>query len=544
MLSLLGSIVLSLPGWAAEPTARAAVPAIILRIEGNGLAQVRKRSGIVETAGEKGKIYAGDKILTDARSAVHLMLADGSVIKVGVDSELAVNATEDYGTYFGWAFRLSKGAIRALVELVPAGAMHFRVDTPSGSLGVRGTDFVLAYQDATGATLYTLDGEIAFGAPNCAGAKTCVSVHGGETATATVKGTTKPAKFDVKELFAAGNPGFYPSRLALFEDVQKAAKAPPLEEPALGKLLANAKEEFADAQDRAIGRTKAERESLHAAIKVGTETEILRAADAYAAARGIFPKEANAGAENFVAQAFAAKWRLGLAVFAADQASVFLDKFKKPNDWASREFKERKDIEFELSAEAKLRRKGLAEAADEFQNTLEYAEAFDKGLVAKTSDPLAEDDRAAGALAPEAPCELKECRNKRIEHEIETTAEGSVAAYRDKKAVAAATPVPGMVKTIFIAMPGSKEASAPSAAGNEAAKKVDAPGAARAGPPVGLVSTKFFTRTLPGSTCFAIRKFQCKKVSCKGNPKLVRSNKCVNGEIVQCQVRPVPVRCD
>ncbi|MGZ3683533.1 MAG: hypothetical protein ACXVCI_06750, partial [Bdellovibrionota bacterium] len=131
LASLGGLLAMLLSGASSSFAAEqdTAFPAIILKVEGDGIANVRKHSGIVESAGARGKLYAGDRIITDGHSAVSLMLNDGSVIKVGFSSEFLLEKVENKHSYLGWLFSLVRGSIRSLVEKVPTQDTHLRIET-------------------------------------------------------------------------------------------------------------------------------------------------------------------------------------------------------------------------------------------------------------------------------------------------------------------------------------------------------------------------------------------------------------------------------
>ena len=106
------------PMRATEPT-EDALSALVLKVEGDGIAQVRKRSGVMAAAGARGRVFAGDKIITDGRSAVHLLLHDGSVIKIGFNSEFALEKVENQGRFLSWLFQLAKGSVQLSWRKIP-----------------------------------------------------------------------------------------------------------------------------------------------------------------------------------------------------------------------------------------------------------------------------------------------------------------------------------------------------------------------------------------------------------------------------------------
>jgi hypothetical protein len=518
------------PAKAAAPEDQ--IPAVILKVEGDGVANVRKHSGVVESAGARGKVYVGDRVITDARSAVHLMLNDGSVLKIGFSSEFTLEKVENNRKYLSWFFKLVHGTIRALVEKVPTQETHLRIETQSGTIGVRGTEFVLAYDEATSSSsVFMLEGVVSYGVANCEKAHTCLDVRGGESATM-AKDALKPntpSSYTLKDLFAVGKVGTRDTeaRMSLFKDARRAqVKSNSFDEVALKKLIDEAMSELAAAQDRAIGRTKEQREAMHEAIKNGTYQATLSAADSYSASQGVFTATSNGGAENLVAQVAASKFRLGDAVKKADAAGLFLD---KPADGSSvpdasgsdhRAYKLKKDVDYDQSTAAKADKEALLTATDDYKDTLSYAEALSASQVSSGDKPKAEDEpynaaaeatklglaRIAAAKAA-ANCDAA-CVAARIAHEVDVASEGSVAAYQHAHSAAAAEAVRSR--------------------------------RGRGGLP-GSVTTRFLHRTVPGNSCFRTQS-KCTMQPCSS---FGHGKKCKAGETVQvCEGKQVPVRCE
>ncbi|MGZ3728265.1 MAG: FecR family protein [Bdellovibrionota bacterium] len=546
LASLGGLLAMLLSGASSSFAAEqdTAFPAIILKVEGDGIANVRKHSGIVESAGARGKLYAGDRIITDGHSAVSLMLNDGSVIKVGFSSEFLLEKVENKHSYLGWLFSLVRGSIRSLVEKVPTQDTHLRIETKTGTIGIRGTEFVLVYDDAASASsLYLIEGLAIYGADGCDKTKSCVSVKTGEAASM-AKGKpapTAPQKYGVKELFALGqaaSPGAATdARMSLFRDARRIqtkyiANA---DEGSLKKIIDDASQELAAAQDRAIGRTKEQREAMHEAIKNGSYQATLAAADAYAESQGIFNHSSNAGAENLVAQVAASKFRLGEAVTKAEAAGLFLDKAtaakvaagaapspsgdgdNAPGAGAEasvRSFKMRKNVGYDQSADAKSAKEALGKAADDYKDTLEYAEALSADQVpggdskATDTDISSPDSSAAPAPAKDpGHCRTSECQMNRAAHELDVSSEGVVNAFQDRKS--------------------DNASGTPSRHG-------------RGGRP-GSVGTRYFKRTVPGDGCFKTVQ-KCSMQPCAG---FSRGNKCKAGEtVLSCDSTHIPVRCE
>ena len=132
-------------------------------------AKVRRVTGTVKLLTVGDRIQKGDRVLTDARSWVELLLGDGSLVRVAPNSEyqfekMGLAASK---RSFQWVFDLEKGGIRAIVEKSDnkQHEVKFKVHTPAAIMGVRGTEFVLRHNPETNTTeLYTLSGEVLFGA--------------------------------------------------------------------------------------------------------------------------------------------------------------------------------------------------------------------------------------------------------------------------------------------------------------------------------------------------------------------------------------------
>ncbi len=469
------------------------VPAYILKIEGEGIANVRKKSGIIEAAGARGKIFTGDRILTDERSAVHLLLNDGTVIKIGFNSDLKLAKVGLPGKFLSWDFFLAQGSIRALVEKLPASENRLRVETPVGTVGVSGTEFVLSYDETAGASyLYGIEGVVEYGANDCEKNKGCALVRRGECSSIKrgQKGPTAPHGYEAKELFSAT----HVERISLFRDPRKITEkyVQGLDPDMFKKLMEESIVEFAAAQDRAIGRGVEQRmEMQELAAQKGALENIFTAADAFAEARGVFHSKSNGGAENLIAQVMAAKYRLGDAVKKAEAAGVFID--SKPGELekkgAPRSYAFRKNVDYSQSIEAKGRRADLEKSLAEYRAVLEFMEALQEEATegAETVSPV-----------PSRACDSQACMVSRMIHELEVASEGFVAAYA----------------------------------------KSDGRASGKAN--VGMISTVFFSRTIPGNGCFKTDK-TCKAIACGATSA---KKKCKAGETVQvCTVKQVPIRC-
>lgn len=152
---------------------------------------------------EGDSLEAGDELTTDANTAVDLRLEDDSLVRVGVNS--AYKVQQDSKLHL-LVHRLISGAVRVLVKPTEndkkeASAIKFKMNTPEGTIGVRGTEFVVI--SGGGKTeVKGLDGEVVFGANNAdfnkAGNYVLVSRGFSSYIRAGAKAAAKPEKFDLK----------------------------------------------------------------------------------------------------------------------------------------------------------------------------------------------------------------------------------------------------------------------------------------------------------------------------------------------------------
>lgn len=164
-------------GWAAEDSkasaGRAAAASVlvksanVVKLEGAGVARVRRSKGVESTLAVGGVVNPGDRITTDSSATVELILGDGTLIRVAPNSEYSyVGITQDKASGLAtWAFGLAKGGVRAVVEKGDTKKfVKFKINSPVGTMGVRGTHFLFLHDRDRGvSTLYTMEGEVMFG---------------------------------------------------------------------------------------------------------------------------------------------------------------------------------------------------------------------------------------------------------------------------------------------------------------------------------------------------------------------------------------------
>ena len=107
----------------------------------------------------------GAKIKTGANSSAVIELGDGSRVKILPGSLAEIVTNRDYAmrdasksgstNWFSGLMRLSEGALEALASKTAKRAKEFQVETPTSLVGVRGTEFRVAFDDPLGKTART-----------------------------------------------------------------------------------------------------------------------------------------------------------------------------------------------------------------------------------------------------------------------------------------------------------------------------------------------------------------------------------------------------
>lgn len=105
-----------------------------------------------------------DQITTDKLTAVDVRLEDQSIVRVGINSSYKIEKDSVSGSIL---HRLIDGIVRVLVPKRVDGTkqkdVRFKMQTPEGTIGVRGTEFVVIHS-AANTMLKGLSGDVLFGA--------------------------------------------------------------------------------------------------------------------------------------------------------------------------------------------------------------------------------------------------------------------------------------------------------------------------------------------------------------------------------------------
>lgn len=119
------------------------------------------RQAKVEPLKRKSPVFNNDLIVTGEHARSQFRLQDGTLFTLGENSEMVINhyAFGDK-TEPSASFELVKGVFRAVTgEITKVKDPEFRVKTPLGVIGIRGTDFWGGYLDADKIDILFVGGE-------------------------------------------------------------------------------------------------------------------------------------------------------------------------------------------------------------------------------------------------------------------------------------------------------------------------------------------------------------------------------------------------
>lgn len=133
----------------------------------NGSAQLGKE-GEWRPVAISSPVYTGDTIRTGQPGRLRIVFQDDSVLNVGDGSEIVVDEQvfDPAGGSYQSAFRLLRGKLRALVsQYYESPNAGYEIETPTAVAGVRGTEFVLAFDEMKRQTqVVGVDGRVAVNA--------------------------------------------------------------------------------------------------------------------------------------------------------------------------------------------------------------------------------------------------------------------------------------------------------------------------------------------------------------------------------------------
>jgi uncharacterized protein DUF6600/FecR-like protein len=130
-----------------------------VRFADNGVSILRAESEDRDVAEEAGTVnsplFPGDSLRTDRDQRAELQLANGVLVRVNVDSDLALQSLPSSGASYqdNAVLRLSSGTVQILAERL--GKDEFRIDTPSASVYLLGAGEFRIDVDGRGQTSVT-----------------------------------------------------------------------------------------------------------------------------------------------------------------------------------------------------------------------------------------------------------------------------------------------------------------------------------------------------------------------------------------------------
>ncbi|HXB98367.1 MAG TPA: FecR family protein [bacterium] len=142
---------------AANPDAPNA--ATVLNLEGSAQIQEDQDWRALE---EGEPLDAGDRVRTGADSSLHLLLADGSSLVLGPNSEATLDSLGDGQAGSETFVGLVNGLVNAMVEHLKPGA-RFEVNTDNAVAAVKGTDFEVSASADAGAAVTVNNGVVQLG---------------------------------------------------------------------------------------------------------------------------------------------------------------------------------------------------------------------------------------------------------------------------------------------------------------------------------------------------------------------------------------------
>lgn len=152
MLLLFLSLGLPMPSLAVEPNGTGSPAAdeaagSVRNVEGE--VNIHRQDSVIPA--QKGmKVYARDRIVTDADGSVGIILQDNTIFSLGPDSQIAL---EEYvfspdQDRFGMLIRMIRGTFVYLSGVIgKLSPDAIRIETPVGTIAVRGTRFAAKIRD-------------------------------------------------------------------------------------------------------------------------------------------------------------------------------------------------------------------------------------------------------------------------------------------------------------------------------------------------------------------------------------------------------------
>ncbi len=111
-----------------------------------------------------GQLFSeGDRLMTKESSSLQLVLADGSSLSLGPNTELSISRLEKAAEGSKSFFELIKGTVNAIIEKITTGSA-FEIKSAYAVAAVKGTEFELSH-DGAESGLTVREGTVAFSDP-------------------------------------------------------------------------------------------------------------------------------------------------------------------------------------------------------------------------------------------------------------------------------------------------------------------------------------------------------------------------------------------
>lgn len=150
--------------WAqvASLPAQSAVPVGWVQ-EVQGTASLVEPSGNVRPANVQAEVMAQDTLTTGADGRLQVIFKDKTVIALGENSQLKVMDVMDLGGGGQYDLKFLQGVARVVTsEVVKSNPDKFAMETPLGTIGIRGTEFGSLIRDGHEAHLLYEGGPVLF----------------------------------------------------------------------------------------------------------------------------------------------------------------------------------------------------------------------------------------------------------------------------------------------------------------------------------------------------------------------------------------------
>ena len=138
--------------WACAAAAQAAVAGVVVKL--SGAMSARGADGVLKPLAPQSEVASGDTLVTDAQTYALVRFIDNSELTLRPNTTVAIDQFSFDGAHpesDRAAYTLVKGGLRSITGLLGKRSKEkFLMKTPSATIGIRGTTFLLEYIAAAG----------------------------------------------------------------------------------------------------------------------------------------------------------------------------------------------------------------------------------------------------------------------------------------------------------------------------------------------------------------------------------------------------------